>query len=120
MALKKLELEYREAPDGMLDPVLEYPKQPMGSVGKYGEMRRKYLQDHRKATYANLRLAGTLKAHLMEVNEQANQMVEQTIAELLKSNPAPDKATDTLGWVRHMNSLKHQAEEITLSDLIYA
>jgi hypothetical protein len=38
---------------------------------------------------------------------------------MLKTDPAPDKATDQMGWVQHMNSLKAAAEETVLNDLIY-
>lgn len=41
------------------------------------------------------------------------------MAELLAKNPAPDKATQQLAWVAHMNSLKTQAEELVVSELIY-
>ena len=120
MAIKIPEIQYREAEDGMLHPTLNYPKQPAGSVGKYGEMRRAYLEKYRRATYGQMRLSGTLKKHLIEVNEQAHEMLEQTIQNLLKNDPAPDKAADQLGWIQHMNSLKAQAEEIVLSELIHA
>ncbi|MEG2136402.1 MAG: TnpV protein [Clostridia bacterium] len=119
MAMKWPEIEYVEAPDGMLDPVLEFPKQPGGSVGKYGGMRLDYLQQHRKAAYGRMRLEGTLKQHLMDANEEANRMVDQLIEKMLKTDPAPDKAKNQMGWVRHMNSLKAQAEEIVRSELIY-
>ena len=36
----------------------------------------------------------------------------------LLTNPAPDKATNQLGWVQHMNSLKAQAEEVVMTELI--
>ena len=39
--------------------------------------------------------------------------------ELLAKNSAPDKATQQLAWVAHMNSLKAQAEEIVLRELVY-
>ena len=120
MAIKWPEIPYREAEDGMLEPMLSYPKQPEGSVGKYGELRRRYLEERRRATYAQLRLNGTLKQHLMDVNEQAHQMLEQLIGDMLKAEPAPDKAADPLNWIRHMNSLKARAEEIVLNRLIYA
>ena len=120
MAMKWPEIQYVEAADGMLDPVLEFPKQPEGSVGKYGEMRLTYLQQHRKATYGMMRLEGTLKQHLMDVNEQAKQQIGQQIERMLKTDPAPDKATQQLAWIQHMNSLKAQAEEIVRSELIFA
>ena len=39
--------------------------------------------------------------------------------ELWANNPAPDKATQQLVWVAHMNSLKAQAEESVLRELVY-
>lgn len=119
MALKRIAIHYTEGEDGMLYPELNYPMQPQGSVGKYGEMRREYLAEHRKATYAELRLEGTLKRHLMDVNEQAYQMLDHMIEEMLKSNPAPSRQTDQLGWVQYMNALKAQVEEVVLRELIY-
>ena len=44
---------------------------------------------------------------------------EQLMEKLLKKNPAPDKATEQLAWVRHMNMLRAQAEEIVAAELIY-
>ena len=38
----------------------------------------------------------------------------------LKQNPAPDKAQNQMAWVQHMNSLKVQAEELVLTELIYS
>ena len=39
--------------------------------------------------------------------------------ELLAKNPVPDKATQQLAWVSNMNSLKAQAEELVLRELVY-
>ena len=39
---------------------------------------------------------------------------------LLEKNLAPDKETDTMTWIRHMNLLKAMAEEIVVRELIYA
>jgi len=38
--------------------------------------------------------------------------------ELLAADPAPDKKTRQMDWVRHMNALKAQAEEIVTAELI--
>ena len=46
--------------------------------------------------------------------------MQQMMAELLKQNPAPDKAQNQLMWVQHMNSLKAQAEELVMTELIYS
>ena len=119
MAITWPKIEYMEAEDGMLYPKLDYPKQPAGNIGKYGEMRRKYLQEHRKATYSMMILEGTLKQHLMDVTEQAHTQSEVLMHDLLKVHPVPDKAKNQLGWIQHMNMLKMQAEEIILRELIY-
>jgi hypothetical protein len=46
--------------------------------------------------------------------------MQQTMAQLLKQNPAPDKENRQMEWVQHMNSLKAQAEELVLTELIYS
>ena len=118
MAINWPKIEYVEAEDGMLDPKLDYPKQPAGNVGKYGEMRRRYLLEHRKARYTMMMLEGTLKQHLMDVNKEAHRQIASVIDDLQNVNPAPDKVTNQLGWIQHMNMLKLQAEEIVLRELI--
>jgi hypothetical protein len=58
--------------------------------------------------------------HLADIEEEASGLAEFLIAEMLKRDPAPDKATDQMGWVRHMNSLRMTAEEIVTRELIFA
>lgn len=64
---------------------------------------------------------GTLNTHLKELQETADNRVQQIISELkVKSDLTEDiKNTDMLHWVGTMNSLKAQAEEIIFSELIY-
>lgn len=56
--------------------------------------------------------------HLWEIQETATARMEQMMAELLKANPAPDKKSNQMAWVQHMNMLKAQAEEVILTELI--
>ena len=102
-------INYQEGADGMLEPAVEYPTQPAGSVGKYGGMRLNYLKEHRPATYSRLRLEGTLKQHLLEVDAEAKTDGGSADRGAGEAYPAPDKAADPLAWVGHMNSLKAQA-----------
>lgn len=44
--------------------------------------------------------------------------MKQLMEELLAADPAPDKKTRQMDWVRHMNALKAQAEEIVMAELI--
>ena len=94
--------------------------QPKIPLGKYGRMRRNYLKQHHPVLYSSMLLSGSLYPHLMEVEQTAESRMQQMMAELLKQNPAPDKAQNQLMWVQHMNSLKAQAEELVMTELIYS
>ena len=63
---------------------------------------------------------GTLYPHLWEVEQTAENRMQQLMKELLERNPAPDKEKKQMAWVQHMNSLKAQAEEMILTELIYS
>ena len=89
------------------------------SLGKYGRMRRTFLEQNKPILYNDLILTEQLFPHLWEIDETAHRRVEQLMQELLKSNPAPDKEADQLGWARHMSGLKAQAEEIAVAELIF-
>ena len=94
--------------------------QPRKPLGKYGRLRRTYLKQHRPVLYHTMLLNGSLYPHLMEVEQTAESQMQQMMTELLKQNPAPDKEKNQMSWVRHMNSLRAQTEEIILTELIYS
>ena len=94
--------------------------QPKTPLGKYGRMRRNYLKQYRPVLYNSMLLNGTLYPHLMELEQTAENRMQQTMAQLLKQNPAPDKEQNQMAWVQHMNSLKTQAEELVMTELIYS
>ena len=87
-------------------------------LGKYGMMRRSFLQENKPILYNDLILKGKLFDHLREIEETAKLRREQMMKELLEKNPAPDKKTHQMEWVQHMNALKAQAEEVILNELI--
>ena len=89
-------------------------------LGKYGRLRRTYLMQYRPVLYNSMLLNGTLYPHLMELEQTAESRMQQTMEQLLKQDPAPDKAQNQLMWVQHMNSLKAQAEELVMTELIYS
>ena len=93
--------------------------QPKIPLGKYGRMRLNFLKQQHPVLYHTMLLNGSLYPHLMEVEQTAESRMQQTMAQLLKQNPAPDKEQNQMAWVQHMNSLKAQAEELVLTELIY-
>ena len=102
-------------------PNIVTPKQGKITLNKYGRMRLKYLKEHKKADYTIMLMDGTLNTHLKEIQEIADNRVQQIISELkAKSDLTEDmKNTDILYWVGTMNSIRVQAEEIIYKELIY-
>ncbi len=100
-------------------PDLSLTEQPDKPIGKYGRMRKRYLKEHRPALYSSLILSEKLYPHLLEIDETANRRLEMMIPELMKSAGVTEqlKASDPIRWVGL--TLKAQAEEIILSELIY-
>ena len=94
--------------------------QPTKPLGRYGRMRRAYLMEHRPVLYHTMLLNGSLYPHLLEVEQTAQSRMQQLINSLLKQNPAPDKESQQIAWVQHMNRLKAQVEEVILTELIYS
>ena len=112
------EITYRQEGDYLI-PNIGLPETTDHTpLGMYGRMRREYLKEHRPILWDRMILQGTLFPHLREIQQTATLRMEQLMAQLLQKNPAPDKKTDQMGWVQHMNSLRAQAEEIVTSELI--
>ena len=89
------------------------------TLGKYGRMRRTFLEQNNPILFNDMVLTETLFPFLWEVQQTCEKRMDLLMADLLMKNPAPDKATQQLVWVSHMNNLKAQAEEIVVSELIY-
>ena len=111
-------LNYTQTGDYLLPNLtLHQPKNPLG---KYGRMRLNFLKQQHPVLYHTMLLNGSLYPHLMEVEQTAESRMQQTMEQLLKQTPAPDKENRQMEWVQHMNSLKAQAEELVLMELIYS
>ena len=91
-------------------------------IGKYGRMRKRYLQEYRPILYNYLVLSETLYPHLLEIDNAANQRMDTLLQQLAKDAGVTEKlkAADPMRWVGLMNTVKAQAEEILMAELIYA
>ena len=115
------ELTYTRSGDYWI-PDLSLSQQETQPLGKYGRMRKKYLQEHRPVLWNSLILSEKLYPHLREIDETANSRLEQMMPGLMQSAGVTEalKASDPMKWVGLMTSLKAQAEEVILTELIYA
>ncbi|MBQ7500488.1 MAG: TnpV protein, partial [Clostridia bacterium] len=91
-------------------------------IGKYGTLRRDYLRNQKKAIYTGMMISGKLKEHLEQIDREAMETVEKLTREMAKKLGVNEqmKATDQMKWIGMMNSLKAQAEETVLAELIYS
>ena len=117
---ERTDIEYHLEGDYYM-PNIVAPKQEKIILNKYGRMRLRYLKEHKKDDYTLMLMDGTLNTHLKEIQETADNRVQQIINDLKsKSDLTEDmKNTDMLYWVRTMNDIKSQAEEIVYDELIY-
>ena len=115
------ELTYTRSGD-YWNPNLSLSQQETQPLGKYGRLRKKYLQENRPVLWNSLILSEKLYPHLREIDESANSRLERMMPELMQSAGVTEalKASDPMKWVGLMNSLKAQAEEVILTELIYA
>ena len=67
-------------------------------------------------------LTGELTAHLTEIDRTAGERVNRMVSEMAAVQGVNEalKERDPMAWVGAMNSLKAQAEEIVLNELVYA
>lgn len=112
---------YRQEGDYLI-PNLSLPDESEYQIGKYGRMRRSYLKEYRKILYNNYVLEGTLFKHLAEIDQACNERIENIISAMAKQEGVTEalKATNQMEWVRYMNSIRNRAEEIILTELVYA
>lgn len=117
---ERMGVTYTEGADGLLYPdiVLSEDKP---HYGKYGRMRKAFLKEHRPATYSCLILQCRLVAHLNEIDDAANEQMENMMDAMAKAEGVTEalKAADQMEWVCRMNSIHNRAEEIVTQTLIY-
>ena len=116
-----MSLTYTRSGDYLI-PNIQLTESEAKPLTKYGRMRKKYLEEHRPILWNTMILSEKLYPHLREIDEAANRRLEVLMNELTKKSGVMEelKATDPMKWTGLMNTLKAQAEETILAELIYA
>ena len=91
------------------------------AYGKYGIMRKQFLKEHRSARYQYLVLTGKLTEHLNQVDKEAREKVEMLMEQMAEQWGVTEelKMRDQMEWVRRMNNIKTNAEEIVYKNIIF-
>ena len=110
---------YREE-NGHLIPNLALPESNEQPIGKYGLIHLDYLKKHRRGTYTTLLTEGTLNSYLVDIDQQARDMIGYMIDFLKEEKGISEdmKANNQLEWVQKMNALKAEAEEIITETIL--
>lgn len=111
---------YTQVGDYLL-PDLKLPEEEQQPIGVWGRRHRRYLKDHRRATYAALLTGGNLNSYLADIDRQAEEMFSRLVKQMAEVEGVTEqlKADNQMEWVGRMNSIRSRAMEIVNSELIY-
>ncbi len=103
-------------------PCLTLSEEETQPIGIWGRRHLRYLKEHRKAVYVGLCASGKLNSYLADIDRQAKEQLEILIEQMKCSEGITEqlKAKNGMDWVRKMNNIRHRAEEIVRSEIIYA
>ncbi len=109
------------AASGVLFPNLVLDAPPPGTLGKFGRMRKRYLEQKHDGAFSALVLSGQLTQHLQDIDQAARDQMATLIPQLAAAEGVTEelKSRDQMEWVQRMNSLRARAEEMVINDLIY-
>ena len=96
-------------------------QQANGWIGRYGLMRKAYLEEHQPELLRELTRSGRLSQHLVQADTAARRRLEALMPALARNAGATEtlKARDQMAWVQLMNACEAQAEETILDEIIY-
>lgn len=90
-------------------------------IEKYGRLRLNYLKEHKRGLYTELLINGTLKQHLIDIDETTTGKINELIKQLAEVEHIDEnlKEHHQIEWVQAMNNIKNRAEEIVVKEIIY-
>ena len=111
---------YSKQSDNLI-PNLALPNSKENDIGIYGQRHLKYLQKYRKLTYINLLKSGKLDGYLYEIDIQARERFCGILKQLKTTQGIIEqlKVDSPMKWIRKMNCIRQQAEEIVIKELLH-
>ena len=90
-------------------------------IGKWGNLRKRYLQHHKRVFYNTLVSNLTLHTHLADIDEQARNMFDTLVEQMMKREGVTEelKEKNQIEWICHMGNIRERATEIVCKELIY-
>ena len=115
-----IELTYKQMGDYQI-PQVALPKTKKITQGRFSRMRENFLKEYKRGLYEELMIDGKMEEHLGEIEQTAQKRMKQIITSLAEKNQITEKMKreNQMEWVQAMNSIRNQAEEMIIAELIY-
>ena len=90
-------------------------------IGKWGNLHKSYLKQHKRAMYNYLVCNLTLHTHLADIDEQARDMFDTLTEQMMKSEGVTEelKEQNQIEWICRMGNIQERANDIVCIELIY-
>lgn len=90
-------------------------------IGLLGQRHKQYLKEHKHFLYTTMLIEGTQNSYLADIDRQAQERLHLLTKQIAEQKNVTEqlKADNAMLWVQKMNDIRHTAEEIIYSELIY-
>ncbi len=114
-----MKLEYRQYGDYLM-PNFCLPS--ASQIGRYGELRHRYLRKNKEPLFTALMIQGKLNSHLEETDKAANNTYIRIFQKLKLQYGITEKLKEEnqLLWVQKMNEIHRIDDEIVLNEFVYS
>ena len=95
-------------------PDLKLPEEKTKHIGVWGQRHKRYLQEHKRATYTTLLTSGKLNGYLADIDKQAEEMFSRLVEQTAEREGVTErlKSDNQLEWGRRINNIRNRAIEI--------
>ena len=90
-------------------------------ISVWGQRHKRYLKEHKRATYTTLLTSGKLNSYLADIDEQAEEMFFRLVEQMAEREGVTEqlKAENQMKWIGLMNNIRNRVIEVVNAELIY-
>ncbi len=91
-------------------------------IGVWGQRHKRYLREHKRATYTTLLTSGKLNSYLADIDVQAEEMFSRLVKEYADRQGVTEqlKAENQHLWIQKMSNIQSYVQEVVESEIIYS
>ena len=116
-----MNITYRTVGDYQIPNITLSPEDSK-PIGRWGIAHRDYLRHNKSIKFNIMLMNGTLFPYLAVIDTQAEEMFSRLVEQMANSEGITEqlKEQNQLEWLQRMNNIRHRANEIVNTELIYA